>query len=168
MWDLLEKLMRVFDGDADWYSWWITNDGLIEVGHEQSGGDHYATLYIAEDPAIFGLSHDEAHRAQEMWDDEYPEDPEEWNDIVRKVLSSNIRLGVHRGELYVDLPTDDDKWLHLVQSHRGGIEKTKPNHVTIQISSTLGDPTVVNYTAVPVDDFWAADKLRDLGAYKNV
>lgn len=170
--DLIERLMFVNEGwkTSNWYSWWIAGDKLIDVGNEQSMGDHYGTLYIMEDPNAFGLTKEDQDRLKEFAesDEDVFSDPEEWGDIVNKVMKKCIRLGVHKGGLYADIPTEDDGWLHAIQAHRKEIEKTNPKWVTIEVTFTRGDVNQVSYDAIPIDDFWSANKLADLRAYKNV
>jgi hypothetical protein len=168
---LLEIALRVAEGfkTMDWWSWWIVGDKLIEVGDEQSAGDHYATLYISEDPAVFGLSQEDVVKLKELFpeDDFGHTDPEEWGDIVRKVMMKNIRVGVNRGELYMDFPTEDGRWLQMVQAHRDEISKANPTMATISITNTISDVQIVTYIKIPIDEFWSAEKLSDLRAYRD-
>lgn len=152
----------------DWYSWWIVGDKLIDVGPEMSGGDHYATLYIVEDPSVFGLNQSEVSAIKRLWKDDGPTDPDKWMNIVQKVLKKNVRLGVNHNELFLDIPTEDDTWIHAVQAHRDKISKVKPNRVTIEITSKRDTANPVDYIGIPIDDFWSAEKLSDLRAYRNV
>jgi len=159
--------VRVNEEGNEWYAWWITKDGLFTVGKDLSGGDHYGTLEIIDDPEIFGVSKADI---QDIWseEDEWIEDEEGWIDLVNKVMSKNIRIGLHSGELYMDFPDESNIWLRKVQQYEDQIKKAgEAKNVTIEITASKGAVSPVYYGPIPAEEFWAANKLSDLRTYKR-
>ena len=162
---LYERLKVVLEHSDEWYAWWITKNGLITVGKDDSGGDHYGTFKVVDDPGVFGISKSEIENA---WSEEdgWISDDEAWMNIVNKVMSKNIRIGLNSGELYMDFPDESNKWLPMVQKYNGEI--TVARVVTIEISSARNAVSPVSYNQIPANEFWSANKLNDLRAYRDV